>query len=360
MTGPVPRQPGSAWEAASSWAIANESRWDRDPGAAGANWGIQRADPPPYNRLLGPVAARGPAAGLVAIGDTIVHGWGDVDRADLTFSIAKTYLAMLAGVAHRDGLIGDLDVPVADLLPGIGFDEGRNREITWRHLLQQTSEWEGSRFDVPDRVDRYRKVAFEPSIPGRAAGTKGEPRPLGAPGSYWEYNDVRINQLSYALLHLFREPLPDVFARALAGPAGCSDSWRWQGYENSWVEIDGRRMQSVPGGTHWGGGVSISARDQWRLARVLMGDRPDLLSTAWLDEMRAPCPIAPFYGLLLWLNRHREVMPSASAGSFFAIGAGSSVVWHDPDRDLVAVIRWIEADATDGLIARIGKALDNT
>jgi hypothetical protein len=30
----------------------------------------------------------------------------------------------------------------------------------------------------------------------------------------------------------------------------------------------------------------------------------------------------------------------------------------EPARDLVAVIRWIEADAVDGLVSLIGKVLD--
>ena len=56
---------------------------------------------------------------------------------------------------------------------------------------------EGSCFGLPDTVDRYRHVSHDPHPPG---GKKGDARPLQAPGSYWEYNDVRINQLSLALL----------------------------------------------------------------------------------------------------------------------------------------------------------------
>ncbi|MET0509323.1 MAG: serine hydrolase [Burkholderiaceae bacterium] len=346
------------WDDVSACARDHESTWDLDPGAAGSNWGIHRADSPPHDRLLGPVHPRGPACGLVAVGDAIVHHWGDIDRADLTFSVAKTYLAMLAGIAHRDGLLPDVDQPVVRSVPGIGFDDGANRQITWRHLLHQTSEWEGSCFGVPDQVDRYRRVSFQPPPQGEAAATKGTARPLHPPGEYWEYNDVRINQLSLALLHRFREPLPEVFARALAGPAGCSAGWRWRGYDNSWIELGGRRMQSVPGGTHWGGGVSIGARDQWRIARLLMGDRPDVMPGDWVRAMRTPVALAPFYGYLTWLNGDRQVVPSASPAAFFAIGAGSSVIWHEPARDLVAVIRWIEADAVDGLVSLIGKVLD--
>ena len=63
---------------------------------------------------------------------------------------------------------------------------------------------------------------------------------------------MRINQLSLALLHLFGRPLPEVFRDAIMRPIGASDTWRWVGYDNAWIDLNGCRVQSVPGGTHWG------------------------------------------------------------------------------------------------------------
>src|SRR6185436_450619 len=121
--------------------------------------------------------------------------------------------------------------------------------------------------------------------PRPAGGPKGGGRPLEAPGTYWEYNDVRINQLSLALLHLFRAPLPQVFLEEVLRPIGGGEGFRWEGYDDSWVDIDGRRMQSVPGGTHWGGGVSISARDQARIGQLLLDggvhDRRAIIARGW-------------------------------------------------------------------------------
>ena len=73
--------------------------------------------------------------------------------------------------------------------------------------------------------------------------------------------------------------------------------------------------------------------------------------------MFSPCPIAPFYGMLVWLNRTREVFPSAPASGVFAIGAGSSFTWVDPALDLVLVARWLEADHADRFFGRIAQAL---
>src|SRR5262245_45087944 len=197
-------------------------------------WGIHHEDPPPWNKLLGPLHDRGPVSGTIVVAGETLASWGEPDRADLTFSVAKTYLALLAGVAHDRGLLPDVDEPVAARIRGIGFDEGRNARVTWQHLLQQTSEWEGACFGVPDQVDRYRTVQWQE---GASAGQKGDPRPLQEPGSYWEYNDVRVNQLSAALLHLFERPLPEVFRSSIMQPIGASDGWNWSGYDNGWIEV---------------------------------------------------------------------------------------------------------------------------
>jgi CubicO group peptidase (beta-lactamase class C family) len=305
------------------------------------------------------VAPRGPVSGAILQRGKLLASWGEPERPDLTFSVAKTYLALLAGVAFDRGLLPEVDEPVCARVPGIGFDSEHNRQVTWKHLLQQTSEWEGECFGVPDQVDRYRTVQFQGKA---AAGRKGDPRPLGAPGTHWEYNDVRINQLSLALLHLFRRPLPEVFDTEIMRPIGASGDWGWAGYDNSWIELGGRRMQSVPGGSHWGGGISIDSLDQLRLGQMLLDhgrhEQRQVVSSEWIARMRTPCALAPFYGYLLWLNRERSVFPSAPATSVFAIGAGSSITWIDAARQMVVVIRWIHPDHADAFFRAVGEAVD--
>jgi CubicO group peptidase (beta-lactamase class C family) len=121
-------------------------------------------------------------------------------------------------------------------------------------------------------------------------------------------------------------------------------------------------MQSVPGGTHWGGGVSISARDQSRIGRLMLQrgawEGRSLVSAAWIARMLEPCPIAPFYGMLTWLNREPSpVYPSASRSSFFMIGAGGHTTWIDPERELVVASRWLRSEQTDRLMALIAVGL---
>jgi CubicO group peptidase (beta-lactamase class C family) len=346
------------------FAVAHEMPWPREPQADPSAWGVHHEDPPPYNALRGPVHGRGPVSGMVWWQGREVAAWGEPDRPELTFSVAKTYLAILAGVAQAMGLLPDADEPVVERVRGIGFESAHNRPITWTMLLQQTSEWEGSCFGLPDTVDRYRKVGFDPHPPN---GRKGDARPLQPPGTYWEYNDVRINQLSLALLHLFGAPLPEAFREQVMRPIGASDDWAWRGYDDAWVDLPAaagrpaRRVQSVPGGTHWGGGVSISARDQARLGQLILDGGShrgrQVLPAAWVRSMFEPCAIAPFYGRLLWLNRDGRNFPGASAGSAFMVGAGGHLTWIEPAHRAVVVLRWMNPEHTAGFTRNVAAAL---
>jgi CubicO group peptidase (beta-lactamase class C family) len=337
------------------FSIDHESLWDRHVNGA---WGVHVNDPPPWNRLLGPVHDRGPVSGAISVDGRVLTTWGEPDRADLTFSIAKTYLGLLAGVAFDRGLLPNVSEPVHIRVPGIGFDDEHNARITWAHLLQQTSEWRGECFGLSDQADHFRAVTF-----GRAPdGKKGNLRRVQAPGTYWEYNDVRINQFSLALLHLFGRPLPEVFREASMQPIGASEDWQWVGYDNAWVELNGRRMQSVPGGTHWGGGLSISANDQLKVARLFVDDgKVDgrrIISSEWLARMKTPCALAPYYGYLVWLNHERRVFPSVPASSYFGIGAGSAFTWIEPERKMAVVVRWLNSAHADEFFGLVLKAVD--
>jgi CubicO group peptidase (beta-lactamase class C family) len=343
----------AAIAAAARYAAEHETPWSRDLARMVTS---DFGEAPPWNEPLGPVRPRGGPNGLVLRGGRIVAEWGDTGQVDLTFSVAKSYLSILAGLAWDKGLIRDLDEPVCRMIDDGGFDPPHNDRITWHHLLQQTSEWEGELWGKPDLIDRHRSVAGRP-----ASGKKGTHRDLQEPGNYWEYNDVRVNRLSLALLHLWRRPLPEVFRELVMEPIGASPVWEWHGYRNSYVEIDGKEVQSVSGGSHWGGGVFIHARDQARIGLLLLrggvweGTR--ILSAEWIRRMREPCALYARYGYLWWLNTGRQMYPSASEASYCASGAGGNLTWIDPENDLVAVMRWIDPAARDGFMRLVTGAI---
>jgi len=366
--GYIPGADGTPWERAApeafgfdaaalaeavAFARAHETPWERDLAAVIAKGHFEEG---PWAEIIGPTRPRGDPNGLILRHGRIVAAWGDTRRVDMTFSVAKSYLSILAGLAFQDGLIADLDQGVGESVGDGGFDGAHNGAITWRHLLQQTSEWEGTLWGKPDLIDRNRDLALEGR--GKAKGTH---RDLAPPGGFWEYNDVRVNRLSLALLRRFGRALPDVFAERIMRPIGASASWEWHGYRNSFVEIGGKMVQSVSGGGHWGGGVFIHAEDQARIGLLMLrrgrwGERR-LLDERWIALSIEPCPIKPEYGFLWWLNRGGGRYRAASPESFFAVGAGGNVTWIDPATGIVAVSRWLAPAAYDGFAARVMAAL---
>jgi beta-lactamase family protein len=152
----------------------------------------------PMDRPLGVLKPRGNSSGLVIRSGEEIGSFGDLETPEVTFSVAKSYLSALAGLALRDGLILNLDEPVAKTVKDGGFSSNQNASITWTHLLHQTSEWEGELFGLPDWLDRGRVVGSGADGGRTVGGSASGVRKLEAPGRFWEYNDVRVNRLSLA------------------------------------------------------------------------------------------------------------------------------------------------------------------
>jgi CubicO group peptidase (beta-lactamase class C family) len=387
--------PGDAWErrapeamgldpagvrAAVELAIARESNAPRNLLANHrATFGRE-----PHGEAVGPFKERGDPTGIILRGGYIVAEWGDPHRVDVTFSVTKSFLSAATGLAYDRGLIRDVHDPVHGYVgpvvalegapggrrlvevpraggepadDGVAYDafvvlepfaSDHARRITWDHLLRQTSDWDGTLWGKPDWADRPRGDLAE-----------WRTRARHEPGDVYMYNDVRVNLLALSTLEVWRRPLPEVIREYLMDPIGASASWRWYGYDNSWVVLDGRLVQSVSGGAHWGGGLWINARDMARFGLLTLrsGRWGDLqvLSDAWLGMARTPGAAQDTYGFMnFFLNTDRRMLPSAPEEAFFHLGAGNNVIYVDPVHDLVIVTRWIEnLRAMDDLVARV-------
>jgi len=354
------------------FAISSESKTPRDLRQAHYESAFGRE---PFGYPLGPLNERGPCTGLIIRNGYIIAEWGEPSKPDLTFSEAKSFLSTVVGLAYDEKMIASIDDKVGPYMaPIIPYDPSRlsenkadalgkkdvidlfatehNRKITWNHLLRQTSDWEGTLWGKPDWADR----------PEGNAST-WTTRKRNEPGTVYKYNDTRVNVLALAIMNLWRKPLPQVLKERIMQPIGASSSWRWTGYENSWVVMDGQLMQSVSGGSHWGGGLFINAYDQARFGYLTLRNGKwndkQLVSEEWLKMARTPTPAQPTYGFMnFFLNTDKKLYPSAPATSFAHIGAGTNVVYVDTEHDLIIVARWIQDKAIDELIKRVLQSIE--
>jgi CubicO group peptidase (beta-lactamase class C family) len=305
-----------------------------------------------FGKLLGPMpSSRAATNGIVLRNGYIVAEWGDTQQADPTYSVAKSVLSTVLGITLDRQLIGSIQEPVAQRIQDGGYDSPQNKPITWEHHARQTSEWEG---------ELWGKNA---DFVGKEAFGKGErkPRALQAPGTYYEYNDVRINRFALSLLRLWKKPLPDVVRDEIMNPIGASDTWRYIPYPNAVAQVDGRSMPSVSGGTRWGGGLWINARDEARFGYLMLRqgrwNDKQIVSSDWVKQATTRGPVGPDYGYLWWLNTERKAWPDAPATSFAALGAGSNTIYIDPENDLVIVWRWHNGSPNE-LVKRVLAAVN--
>ena len=272
--------------------------------------------------------------GVVIYKSYVVAEFGDTSFVDPTYSVAKSMLATVAGVAVRDGRIGKLDEPVGQRVKDGGYASPRNAQVTWKQHLQQETEWEGSMWGK--NADFVGKAEF-------GAGER-KPRTLVAPGSHYEYNDVRINRFALSLLRVFDKPVPEVFQEQVMDVIGASNTWKWVPYHNSYVELNGKQAPSVSGGTRWGGGMWINSWDMARFGYLwLRGgawNGKQVVPPGFVKEALAPSAHGPDYGYLWWLNTKGKTLPGLPANAYAALGAGSNTIVVSPDHDLVIVWRW--------------------
>ena len=308
----------------------------------------------PYHSIKGPTKKRGETNGLIIKDGYIIASWGDTKRVDMTFSVTKSYLSAVTGIAVDKKLIRSEKDFVSNYVWDKTFDGEKNSLITWEHLLNQSSDWFGNLFGINHWEDR-------PDISKSIDEWRSEPQKES--GTHYKYNDVRVNVLAYSLLQVFRESLPKVLKKTIMDPIDASDTWRWYGYENSWVNIDGIKTQSVSGGGHNGGGIFISSEDHARFGLLFlnkgMWNGKRIISEEWIEKSISPSETNPEYGYMWWINSklgedyQTTDWKNVPTNIFYGSGFGGNKVIIIPDENMIIVGRWFGSQTESTFIKMI-------
>lgn len=336
-------------QAAVDFAKANEYSGSRDLRLAIIK-GFARE---PFHKILGPTKKRGAPAGMILKNGYVIAQWGDTKRVDMTFSVTKSYLSTVAALALDAKLIGSLNDKVGQYVWDGKFDGTHNSKITWAHLLTQSSDWYGQLWGGYDWADRPPKT-----------GTTDDwkRRKLHEPGTYFKYNDVRVNLLAYSLLQVWRKPLPQVLKEKVMDKIGASSTWRWFGYDKSWVNVDGNKVQSVSGGGHSGGGLFISTEDHARFGLLFLNNGSwngkQVFSPNWVKKATTPSKANVNYGYMWWLNKNgARHWKGVAEDIYYAAGFGGNFIVVDKKHDLVIVTRWLEPSKAGTMVKKVMDAL---
>lgn len=319
----------------------------------------------PFSDPIGPMASRGPAAGVIVYKGYIIAEWGNPNSVEMVNSVTKSMVSTVVGLAVDKGLIHSIQDKVYTYLPPIElvqnaapldqnpiaktsfiypFDTEHNQKINWEHLLRQTSDWEGVLWGKPDWADRPSEKSAEWTT-----------RKRFEPGTVYKYNDTRVNALALAATTVWRKPLPEVLREQVMQPIGASNTWAWTGYKNAWIVLDGKMIQSVSGGGHFGGGLFINAYDMARFGLLTLRkgnwNGKQIISEDWIKKATTPTTANTGYGFMnYFLNTDCKMYPSAPATAYAHIGNGTNAIYVDPEHELVAVIKWMDDKSIDGFL----------
>jgi CubicO group peptidase (beta-lactamase class C family) len=328
----------------------------------------------PFSDPIGPMASRGPAAGLIIYKGYIIASWGDPNAVEMVNSVTKSFVSTVVGLAVEKGLIHSIDDKVVAYLPPIQvakngiaeiqnpieqtsfiypFETAHNRKISWDHLLRQTSDWEGVLWGKPDWADRPTDKPEEWTT-----------RKRFEPGTVYKYNDTRVNALALAATAVWRKPLPEVLREQVMNPIGASNTWAWTGYNNAWIVLDGKMIQSVSGGGHFGGGMFINAYDMARFGLLTLRkgnwNGKQIIPESWIQKSTTPTSANTGYGFMnYFLNTNQKMYPSAPASAYAHIGNGTNAIYVDTEHDIVAVVKWMDDKSMDGFLKLMLSALPN-
>jgi hypothetical protein len=326
----------------------------------------------PFSDPIGPMADRGPTSGVILYKGFIIAEWGNVNAVEMVHSVTKTFLSTVVGLAVEKGLIHSINDKVYPYLPPIElanapitsdinpitqksfiypFETEQNRKINWEHLLRQTSDWEGVLWGKPDWADR-------PSDKPEEWTT----RKRFEPGTVYKYNDTRVNALALAATTVWRKPLPEVLREQVMQPIGASNTWAWTGYKNAWIVMDGKMIQSVSGGGHFGGGMFINAYDMARFGLLTLRNGnwngKQIISEDWIKKSKTPSTTNTGYGFMnYFLNTDKKMYLSAPTTAYAFLGNGTNAIYVDQEHDLVVVIKWMDDKSIDGFLKLVLNAL---
>jgi CubicO group peptidase (beta-lactamase class C family) len=236
-----------------------------------------------------------------------------------TMSLSKTVVALLVGIAIREGRIRSEADLVSAYLPE--WARGPRRRITVRHLLQMTS---GLRVAGTARLHLSRDVT-------RIALATPVRRP---PGQVFEYGNHGTQVLSTLLQRVTGERFAQYLSDRLWRPLGAGDA-------RVWLDRPGGAARSYCC-------LLATARD-WARVGLLLAQRGvvhgrQVVPAGWIDRMVTPSPREENYGYHVWLGRtwperHRKHWsePFLAPDTIIAMGRGDQRVYAIPSRRLVVV-----------------------
>lgn len=285
------------------------------------------------------LSARGTVALLVARQGRLVYeryfdGYS-ADSVMTSFSIAKSVVAVLLGIAVDDGHIGSVDEPVTRYLPELLAKDPRFERITLRHLLLMRSGIafdEGYRSPFSDAARFYLGSDLRREV--------ARLRIARAPNQLFSYQSGDTQLLAMALERAAGQPLARYAEQRLWQPLGAAHDASWSldsaasGVARAFCCLNARAVDFLRFGLmvaqrgQWNGRRIVSA-DWLRLSTAAQQGLPGPAEPAWRNVDRLHSPQAAFYGWQWRIRPLPGVRPLQPGTMVYAQGLHGQILLID-------------------------------
>jgi CubicO group peptidase (beta-lactamase class C family) len=271
-----------------------------------------------------------------------------------TFSVAKSVISALIGIANSTGLIDNLDEPVVEIFANRTIQnlDTRKEAMTIRHLLQMRSGLGMNDLDVDywSELIPYNNFAYRTNTSNAYPGTWlnffnpendfvrlinssdwiqfALDKPMAAdPGTEFVYSDSVTHLLS-AIIREKTGMIPETFAKQyLFDPLNITEYLWWKD----------------PSGLNFGGGALwLTPNDMLKFGYLYLNNgvwnSTQIIPESWIQESNQnhnpDLGVAGYsYGYQWWLDISKEYD--------FALGLGGQMILVKPDLDaVVAITSW--------------------
>ena len=257
------------------------------------------------------------------------------DQAVYSFSMHKSVLALLVGIAISEGDIDSLDDPIAKYLSEWAYDS--RSQISIRHALQMNSGFEPMSFPSNPFSKHVRR-----QIGTNLSATALSFRLQEKPGTVFSYNGVNPTLLVMVLEHATGKRYANYLSDKLWQPLGNHDAAVWLDHEGG-LARGATSLYAVP-------------MDWMRIGEMLLNngrvDDRQVIPDGWIQQMKTPSATNPRYGLLTWIGiayaEERTLdafkgfaaisdKPFIAGDVFYFDGLGGQRVYVIPSQKLVIV-----------------------
>jgi CubicO group peptidase (beta-lactamase class C family) len=250
----------------------------------------------------------------------------DATTQSVSFSVVKSFVSALMGIAMEEGAIGSVEEPVTKYAPelaGSAYDGVRIKDV-----LQMSSgaRWDETYSDPQSDINRFgRLLVSGTSLDAFAASC----RPERKPGTYNRYNSTDTHVIGMVVRNATGRSLSDYLREKLWEPLG--------------MEADAFWVVDNTGAEFAGGGLNAVLRDYAKLGQLYLngGDwhGRQVVPAEWVKASVTPDAPHVTPGV-----RESALLPSGygyqwwvpnDSGVYSAIGIYGQYIYVDPNRRVV-------------------------